>query len=114
MNDYDPKKPLTFINYLDMNNLYDWAISKNLPYGEFKWLKNVDGLDVMSIFEKSPIGYFLEVDHKYPDELHKLHNDYPLAPEKLAASSNMLSSYCKKTAGKYEIKIGDVQKLFQI
>ena len=114
MNDYDPKKPLTFINYLDMNNLYDWAISKNLPYVKFKWLKNVGGLDVMSIFEKSPTGYFLEVDHKYPDELLKLYNDYPLSPEKLAASSDTLSSYRKKTAGKYEIKVDDVQKLFQI
>ena len=50
----------------------------------------------MSISEKSPIGYFLEVDLEYPDELHELHNDYPLAPEKLAVSSNMLSKYCKK------------------
>ena len=37
----------------------------------------------MSINEKSEIGYFLEVDLEYHDELHELHNDYPLAPEKL-------------------------------
>ena len=65
----------------------------------------------MSINEKSPIGYLLEVDLKYPDELHELHNDYPLAPEKLAVSSDMLSKYCKKIADKYEIKVGDVKKL---
>ena len=65
----------------------------------------------MSISEKSPIGYFLEVDLEYPDELHELHNDYPLAPEKLAVSSDMLSKYCKKIADKYEIKVGDVKKL---
>ena len=45
---------------------------------------------------KSPIGYLLEVDLVYHDKLHKLHNDYPLAPEKLAVSSDMLSKYCKK------------------
>ena len=50
----------------------------------------------MSISEKSLIGYLLEVDLEYPDELHKLQNDYPLAPEKLAVSSDMLSKYCKK------------------
>ena len=50
----------------------------------------------MSVNEKSLIGYLLEVDLKYPDELHELHNDYPLAPEKLAISSDMLSSFCKK------------------
>ena len=32
MNDYDPKKPSTFISYLDMNNLYGWAMSEYLPY----------------------------------------------------------------------------------
>ena len=96
MNNYDPKKPSTFIAYLDMNNLYGWAMSKYLPYGEFKWLKNFNRFDVMSVSKKSPIGYFLEVDLEYPDELHELHNDYPLAPEKLAVSSHMLSKYCKK------------------
>ena len=65
----------------------------------------------MSINDKSPIVYFLKVDLEYPDELHELHNDYPLAPEKLAVSSDMLSKYCKKIADKYEIKVGDVKKL---
>ena len=111
MNDYDPKKQSTFISYLDMNNLYGWAMSEYLPYEGFKWLKNVDKFDVMSINEKSPIGYFLEVDLEYPDELHELHNDYPLAPEKLAISYDMLSDYRKKIADKYEIKVGDVKKL---
>ena len=96
MNDYDPKKPSTFTSYLDMNNLYGWAMSECLPYGGFKWLKKVDEFDVMSVSEKYPIGCFLEVDLKYPDELYELHNDYPLVPEKRAVSSDMLSKYCKK------------------
>ena len=54
INDYDPKKPSTFISYLDMNNLYGWAMSEYLPCGRFKWLKNIDKFDVMSISEKSP------------------------------------------------------------
>ena len=66
-----------------MNNLYSWAMIGYLPYGRFKQLKNVDGFDVNSVSEKSPIGYFLEVDLEYPDELHVLHNDYPLTPENL-------------------------------
>ena len=63
----------------------------------------------MSINEKSSVGYFLEVDLEYSDKLHKLHNDYPLSPEKLAVSSDMLSKYCEKMADKYEIKAGDVK-----
>ena len=105
------KKPSTFITYLDKNNLYGWTMSKYLPYGEFRWVKNVDGFDVMSFNKKSDTGYFLEVDLDYPDELHELHNDYPLAPEKLAVSNDMLSAYCKKIADKYDIKVGDVKKL---
>ena len=65
----------------------------------------------MSISEKSLIGYFLEVDLKYPEKLHELHNDYRLAPGKLAVSCDMLSNYCKKITDKYERKAGDVKKL---
>ena len=95
MKNYDPKKPSKFITYLDMNNLYGWAMSY-LPYGGFKWLKNVDNFDVNSVSGKSPIGYMLNVDLIYPDELHVLHSNYPLAPEKLAIPYDMLSDYCKK------------------
>ena len=94
MNDYYPKKQSTFISYFDMNNLYGWAMSEYLTYEGYKWLKNVDEFDIMSINEKSPIGYLLEVDLEYSDKLHEIHNDYPLAPEELAVSSDMLSKYC--------------------
>ena len=63
----------------------------------------------MSVSEKSSKGYFLEVNLDYSDKLHELHNDYPLASEKLAVSSDMLLEYCKKFADKYEIKSGDVK-----
>ena len=107
MNDYDPKKQSTFISYLEMKNLYGLAMSEYLPYEEFKWLKNV--LDVMSINEKNAIGYLLQVDVQYPDKLHELYNDYPLAPEKLTVSSDVLSKYCKKIADEYKIKVGGVK-----
>ena len=111
MNDYDPINQSKFISYLDRNNCYGWAMSEYLPYEVFKWLKNVDEFDVMLISEKSPIGYLPKVDLEYSDEFHELHNDYPLALEKLAVFSDMLSNYCKKIADKYEKKIGDVKKL---
>ena len=72
MCDYDPNKPSTFVTYLDKNYLYGWSMSGYLTYREFEWLKNVDELDVNSINEKSEIGYFLEVDLKYPDELYDI------------------------------------------
>ena len=75
-------------------------MSEYLYYVEFNWLKNVDGFDVNSISKKSEIGYFLAVELEYPNELHELHIDYPLAPETLAVSSDMLSKYCKGIADK--------------
>ena len=111
MKNYDPKKPTKYIIYLDINNLYGWTMNDYLPYGEFEWLKNVDGFDVNSVSENSEIGYILEVNLEYSNELHVLHNDYPLAPEKLAISYEMLSRYCKKIANEHGIKVGDVIKL---
>ena len=108
---YDSKEPSKFITYLDSNNLYGWAMSEYLPYGGYKWLKNVNEFDVMSVSEKSPIEYIIEVDLKYTEELHALDNDYPLAPEKIAFSYDRLSNCCKKIADKYKIKVGDVKKL---
>ena len=111
MKDYDPKKASKYKSYLDMNDLYGWEMSGYLPYGGFKWLKRVDNFDVNSISERCPIRYILKVDLEYPDELHVLHNDYLLAPEKFAIPYDMLSDYCKNIANEYGIKVGDVKKL---
>ena len=95
MKNYDPTKLSIYILYLDMKNLYGCGMSDYLPYEGFKWLKIFDNFDVISISEKGPIWYILEVDLEYPDELHVLPNDYPLALEKLANPYDM-SDYCKK------------------
>ena len=73
-------------------------MSKYLSYKKFEWVNNIDELDVNSVNQKSDTRYILEVDFDYLDELHELHNDYPLAPENLAVSNDMFSTYCKKIA----------------
>ena len=113
MSDYDPEKLSKFITYLDKNNLDGWSMSEYLPYGGSEWLENIDEFDVNSINEKSDTGYFLEVDLKYRNELHELHNYYPLAPEKPAVTNDILSKYCKEIADKHDIKVGDVKKLIR-
>ena len=81
--------------YVDANNLYVLAMSKYLPCSEFKWLiqNEIDTFDTSLINENTSDRYVLEVDLQSRDELHELHNDYPLAPEKLEGSHNMLSKY---------------------
>ena len=85
MNDYDDTKEKIFIMYFDANNLYRWAMTQFLSYGGFKWMtsKEINNTNFNSVKEDSPIGYMLEVDLKYPNELHDLHNNYPLDREKL-------------------------------
>ena len=40
-----------------------------------------------------------------------MHNDYPICPERVKVSNDMLSGYCKKIAKKYKVSIGLVSKL---
>ena len=46
-----------------------------------------------SILVNDKVGYICEVDLEYPKELHQMHNDYPLAPEKLEVQKEWLSKY---------------------
>ena len=110
--DCDSNEKKESIMYCDANNLCGLGMSQPLPYGGFDRLnkKEINEFDLDSISENSSIGYFLEVDLEYPTELYDSHNDYPLAPEKLEISSDMLSKYCSDIADKYEIKVGGVSK----
>ena len=75
--EFDPAEETNFISYLDAKNLYGWAMSKQLPTSGFKWMTD-NALD-----DCKHLSCFLEVDLEYPEDLHDLHNDYPLAPERI-------------------------------
>ena len=77
LKEYDPRKPSQYIMYLDANNLYGWAMSKPLPHKNFKWMNK----NRLNLWQEKPC--ILEVDLEYPEELHDLHEEYPLAPERL-------------------------------
>ena len=112
MNEYNEKAPSKYIIYLDANNLYGWTMSQYLPTGSFRWMtdKEIKNINLGKCKADGKKGLILEVDLKYPQELHDLHNDYPACPEKVKVSKNMLSGYCKKIAEKYNISIGLVSK----
>ena len=74
---FDNTEETRFISYLDANNLYGWAMSKPLPTHGFKWMDDAEKETWKSV------PCILEVDLEYPEHLHDLHNDYPLAPESL-------------------------------
>ena len=113
MKEYDEKAPSKYIMYLDANNLYGWVMSQYLPTGNFKWMtdKEISKIDLGKYKVDGKKGLILEVDLEHPQELHDMHNDYPVCPEKVKVSKNMLSAYCKKITEKYNISIGLVSKL---
>ena len=92
---YDSSEESKFIMHLDANNLYGWAMSQCLPYSGFKWFnkKEISRFNLNSISENIFVAYILEVDLEHPDELHNLHNGYPLAPENL----KLLKICCQNT-----------------
>ena len=97
--------------YLDVNN--GWAMSQYLPKGGFRWMSDtkIKNLDLGKYNKNSKKGLILEVDFEYPQELQNIHNDYPLAAERVYVNKDMISDYCKHIATKYNISTGLVQKL---
>ena len=86
MKDFYEKELSKYLMYLDANNLYGWAMSQKLPIHSFEWMtdkeiKNLFKVQVVQFWERTPC--ILEVDLTYPEELHDLHNDYPLCPERV-------------------------------
>ena len=82
MKDYDKDSPSVYLQYLDANNLYGWAMSQKLPVGGFKWVK-CEGIDIFELVKVKEKGYLLEVDVSYPEKLHYCHNDLPFMCEKI-------------------------------
>ena len=95
MKNYNKDEESSYIQYLDANNLYGWAMSKKLPVTGFRWLDSDEIHEINEEFiknynENDKKEYILEVDVKYPEELHDLHSDLPFLPEKMEINK------CKK------------------
>ncbi|KAL4107222.1 hypothetical protein QTP88_017605 [Uroleucon formosanum] len=75
LNDYD-----MLLMFENGNNLYGWAMSEYMPYGDFNWVEsNLDGLSEMP--PMSGRGRVYEVDISYPQHLHDQHSNLPLLPQ---------------------------------
>lgn len=95
---HDPSKESSYLINQDCNNLYGHAMCMSLPTGDFKFLtdQELSNCNIMDIQTDADKGYMLKVDLEYPQELHDLHNDYPLAPETKMIAEDLLSPYSKK------------------
>ncbi|KAF0147428.1 MAG: hypothetical protein FD143_3066 [Ignavibacteria bacterium] len=92
---YDPNKPLVTLKMFDANNLYGYAMHEPLPMSNYKWLsvEEISAIDWIHQKDEQFYGYIVECDLDYPAELHDLHNEFPLAPERLHINVEMLSNF---------------------
>ena len=112
--DYKPKNISSFIIMIDANNLYGGIMEKfPLPLFEFELFDNSEWTDdnaqeILRLFlntsDDDPVGYIVEVDLSYPDSLHDLHSDFPLAPTNEAINECWLSEYQSHLLADMQIK----------
>ena len=87
MENYNKGNGSSYIQYLDANNLYGWAMSQTFPVNGFEWVKEISSLNksiklINNYDEDSDKGYIFEVDIDYPKDLHDLHIHLPFLPER--------------------------------
>ena len=88
MNNHDKNEQSSYLEYLDANNLYGWAMSQKLPVRNFKWIEKGDISKfnedfIKNYHENSDKGYIFEVDVKYPEKIRMLHSDLAFLPERM-------------------------------
>jgi len=110
---YNKEEESSYIEYLDANALYSWAMTQLLPYSGFKWIdpnyyKSAIGLNIS---DNNEIGHILEVDLEYPKELHDAHNEYPFCCEHINIQKDELSDYASAFIDKFNLTPGRENKL---
>ena len=96
--DFNPDQPSTYGFMIDANNLYGGVMqTEKLPVRNFELIEHIEDEvivnQILNMTEDSLIGFIMEVDLEYPEELHEDHQDYPLAPTKESVPQDWLSPY---------------------
>ena len=94
---YNPREESSYLQYLDVNNLYGWAMSQPLPTGRFRWV-SIEPNEIGKLAARTNKGYLLEVDASYQRDLHDSHNDLPFICECMDINSieKLVPNQCNK------------------
>ena len=86
--------------FFDVNNQYGAAMSEYLPTDGFEWDLSFNNMSVeeqtefiLALEDDASIGYIFQCDLEYPNNLHDLHDEFPMCPENLTIKDNWLSTY---------------------
>ena len=118
MQNYNNNEESSYIQYVDTNNLYGWAMSKKLPVNGFKWFDTSETSNkinedfIKNYDENNDKGYILEVDVKYPKRLHELHSDLPFLSERMEVNKckNSFVIYLTRKNMKYVVHINTLKQ----
>ena len=109
--------PVTCL-FVDSNNLYGGAMKFAMPTGDYRWLEKqeIDNITLDMISDDAPKGFIFEVTLDYPEELHRQHSAFPLAPHQMDITEDMLSPYAmnamRTLSGKEKYKAGKLVSTF--
>ena len=87
------------ITYMDATNLYGHSMSQFVPYDEIEmWHGHPDKYwnwldEILNTPDDSDIGYFVEVDLKYPDDIKQKTKYFPFCPENKKSDPNNYNEY---------------------
>jgi hypothetical protein len=109
--EYDPNRPLSHIIYWDANNLYGYAMSQELPYGDYRWVPVDNSIDYNEAIKRSctdgDIGYIYEVDGFFPSTTHDKLKEFPPVPCKESIKWDDTSPYYKELCERFDAKHDD-------
>ena len=93
MKDYDENKESSYLKYWDVNNLYAWAMSQQLPVNYFELIADISQFNEDFIKKKYneeiDEGCFLKASVQYMGKLYELDNDLPFLPEKVKPGKSL-------------------------
>ena len=104
---YNPNELSIYLQYLDVNNLYGWAIVQDLPTHGFKWGNGEDFTPekIDELVKKDKKGYLSEADVKYPKQLLENHNELSFLVEKMKIGKEEKLALNVKRKKRYVIHI---------
>ena len=98
------------ILHVDGNKYYGWAMSESPLYGESEmwhghpdlYMKNFG--EIINTSDDSDIGYFLETDLRYPENIEEKTKNFPSCPENKVFPKDTYNDYMKKIKATIYIK----------